>query len=197
MRMVASYVGSRLLLLLLLLLAGWLIVLMMIEQGGREGGYWWGEEDQREGEEWQENRRKEEKKVMEKEGRDIVEEQEGIEWGEKLYFSVQSSNNELKKEHKNKHLKYEATQIQNQKGNGGVVVGEQADPYTSLMANSSTRDLVFLLAEVAALPPPSPPSPSCRPPPLPHRPTCDQAGTHTHNIIQNKKVSLKRSHSRA
>jgi len=33
-------------------------------------------------------------------------------------------------------------------------------------------DLVFTLAEVAALPPPFPPSASCTPPPLPTRPTC-------------------------
>ena len=191
--MVASSVGSRLLLLLLLLLAGRLIVLIVIEQEGREGGCLWGEEDQRRVEEWQKNRRKEEKEVMEKkvmekkvvekevmekEGRDIVEEQEGIEWGEKFYFNLRSSKNELKEEHKDKQLKSEETQ----KGNAGLMVLEQPDPYSSLMDNSSTRDLVFLLAEVAALPPPSPPSPSCRPPPLPHRPTCDQTGTQTHNM---------------
>ena len=34
-------------------------------------------------------------------------------------------------------------------------------------------DLVFSLAEVAALPPPVPPSPSCAPPPLPSRPSCE------------------------
>ena len=34
-------------------------------------------------------------------------------------------------------------------------------------------DLVFSLAEVAALPPPVHPSPSCAPPPLPSRPTCE------------------------
>ena len=34
-------------------------------------------------------------------------------------------------------------------------------------------DLVFSLAEVAALPPPVPPSPSCAPSPLPSRPSCE------------------------
>ena len=35
-----------------------------------------------------------------------------------------------------------------------------------------TPNLVHLLAEVAALPPPAPASPSCRPPALPSRPSC-------------------------
>ena len=34
-------------------------------------------------------------------------------------------------------------------------------------------DLVFSLAEVASLPPPVPPSPSCAPPALPSRPKCE------------------------
>ena len=37
----------------------------------------------------------------------------------------------------------------------------------------TTDDLVYSLAEVAALPPTSPPSPSCAPPPLPSRPSCE------------------------
>ena len=37
-----------------------------------------------------------------------------------------------------------------------------------------SKDLVFTLAEVAALPPPSPPSPSCTPPTLPTRPNCKE-----------------------
>ena len=37
----------------------------------------------------------------------------------------------------------------------------------------TTDDLVYSLAEVAALPPTSPPSPSCAPPPLPSRPRCE------------------------
>ena len=41
----------------------------------------------------------------------------------------------------------------------------------------TTDDLVYSLAEVAALPPTSPPAPSCAPPPLPSRPSCeDQPG---------------------
>ena len=40
-----------------------------------------------------------------------------------------------------------------------------------------TEDLVFSVAEVAALPPTYPPSPSCVPPTLPTRPNCnDQSG---------------------
>ena len=37
----------------------------------------------------------------------------------------------------------------------------------------TTDDLVYSLAEVAALPPTSPPSHSCAPPPLPSRPSCE------------------------
>ena len=36
------------------------------------------------------------------------------------------------------------------------------------------EDIVFSLAEVAALPPPYPPSPSCTLPTLPTRPNCNQ-----------------------
>ena len=49
----------------------------------------------------------------------------------------------------------------------------------NVRCHQENNDLIFTLAEVAAVPPPSPPSPSCSPPTLPTRPSCKgQSGAH-------------------
>jgi len=55
----------------------------------------------------------------------------------------------------------------------------------------TTDDLVYSLAEVAALPPTSPPSPSCAPPPLPSRPRCEgQPGLTGSTLSKPRKLVL-------
>ena len=58
---------------------------------------------------------------------------------------------------------------------------------------SHKEDLVFSLAEVAALAPTYPPSPSCAPPTLPTRPNCnDQSGEHisVQNFLFSARISI-------
>ena len=49
---------------------------------------------------------------------------------------------------------------------------------------------VTSLAALAALPPPTPPSPSCHPPPLPPNPTCNDTAFSGHRLKKPRKLAL-------